>query len=770
MADFNFLNSISGTISMSNFTTADGVAYKSKLEGKMEYTAQYNGIEGDERVHWTFKFYLRTTDGTQLTTDDIPRIAAGYQYGDSDDGNFFGGSASDFTIDKINSSWAMVGQDTYEQSLKYYALPQNSNTLKGTITIYDATGKWWRDYGSETINWQLHIYNASTVTATHANIGDKTSIKVSNERYRIYNNKIPLKHSVYYSFDGGTTIEKIGDMTNYAPNTNDVLSWTVPYEYYAKIPNAKRGIIYIYVDTFDGNTSNQIGTRQYTTFWAYAVEDDCVPTIDPTLYDVNQTTISLTGNKNVLINEKSSVTYKANAASRNYATIKSIEASNGGNSVYGETGTFEKVTDDVFYFYVTDSRGYTTVVSRIPDMIPYIIPTCNVEAENPTTDGTLSFTVKGLYYNGSFGQADNTLTVKYRYKELSGEFTDWLIAETNIAERSYISNVNLTGLDYFKIYQIEAQATDVFGTVYSNSESVTAVPVFDWGPGDMSINVDTAVHGTLVVNGDIVCTGAINGEAGSGIGGICFGICETDAVTSAKFVSCGTFTNLAVGASIRVKFAYGNSMAQPSLSVNGTSPALIKRFGTTSDMMYMWQAGEVKDFVYDGQYWMMVDGGATGVRLSTAINNSDEMALTPSAVYALGIESGEWTPVLSQPNAVSSYNVRRGWYQKIGNVVTIGFNVSIVTKSGYHGTTIGISGVPYTPAYAAFGGGVAYNVHTPANQIFEGWIIDTSGNISARTQTETKDAASNLTIGSAVYYTSGSDNMTIAGTICYMTA
>ena len=87
---------------------------------------------------------------------------------------------------------------------------------------------------------------------------------------------------------------------------------------------------------------------------------------------------------------------------------------------------------------------------------------------------------------------------------------------------------------------------------------------------------------------------------------------------------------------------------------------------------------------------------------------------------------------------------------------------------GYKDTNISITGLPYTPSYAAFGGGIAYNVYTPANQIFEGWIVDTTGTISARTQTENKTNAGNLSIGSSVGYTDGSTTMTVAGTICYM--
>lgn len=90
-----------------------------------------------------------------------------------------------------------------------------------------------------------------------------------------------------------------------------------------------------------------------------------------------------------------------------------------------------------------------------------------------------------------------------------------------------------------------------------------------------------------------------------------YGECSTAAGTAAKTVTLAdsmAFT-LANGASVFVKFANSNSVANPTLAVNGTTAAAIKRYGTTAPSTTektSWKAGSVVHLVYDGTYWQMV--------------------------------------------------------------------------------------------------------------------------------------------------------------------
>ena len=46
----------------------------------------------------------------------------------------------------------------------------------------------------------------------------------------------------------------------------------------------------------------------------------------------------------------------------------------------------------------------------------------------------------------------------------------------------------------------------------------------------------------------------------------------------------------------------------PSLNVNGTGAKSIKMYSIIGAESYMWQAGAVVRFIYDGQYWLMQNG------------------------------------------------------------------------------------------------------------------------------------------------------------------
>jgi len=62
------------------------------------------------------------------------------------------------------------------------------------------------------------------------------------------------------------------------------------------------------------------------------------------------------------------------------------------------------------------------------------------------------------------------------------------------------------------------------------------------------------------------------------------------------------------GVTVHVKFINTNSVASPTLNVNGTGAKEIKLYGTTAAGTDAerggWQAGAVVSFTYDGTYWI----------------------------------------------------------------------------------------------------------------------------------------------------------------------
>lgn len=93
--------------------------------------------------------------------------------------------------------------------------------------------------------------------------------------------------------------------------------------------------------------------------------------------------------------------------------------------------------------------------------------------------------------------------------------------------------------------------------------------------------------------------------------GIPYGVCSVAADTAAKTVTVSpALDSLSEGKSILVKFTYSNTVANPTLSVNGLTAKSIKRYGTTApstSAASSWNAGTVWLLVYDGTYWQMGD-------------------------------------------------------------------------------------------------------------------------------------------------------------------
>lgn len=140
-----------------------------------------------------------------------------------------------------------------------------------------------------------------------------------------------------------------------------------------------------------------------------------------------------------------------------------------------------------------------------------------------------------------------------------------------------------------------------------------------------------------------------------------------------------------------------------------------------------------------------------------------------SKAVSVTVQNGTWAPALDKA-AISSYTIRYGWYQKIGKVVTIGFNIKATCNSGYDDYPITITGIPFTPQYDASGGGVCSGANVGGGFNFECWVAGTNGYITGRVQSCNHTSPTNLsTSASGLFMRDGGGEITLGGTICYIT-
>ena len=334
--------------------------------------------------------------------------------------------------------------------------------------------------GSGTLN---SIARASTGSSTNANIGSAITISISRA-------SSSFTHTLRYSFHNlnGTIANGVG--TSY--------SWTLPTSFYGQIPNAKSSWGTIFIDTYHGSTL--IGTTS-CTFNAYVANSN--PTLNPSVYDSNSTTTALTGDNSKFVKYYSNASFNVGASGVNSASISSTRVTCGSKSSTSSSGTLNSVESGKFVFTATDSRGFSTSKTVNKTLINYVKPTCNLST-SLTADGVLMIRVSGNYFNGSFGKANNSLQVAYRYGMKNGSYGGWIYLTPTFNGNSYSVSATVDNLDYEKEYMVQAWCGDVFYTngtnngVYSQEKPAFSKPIFDWGESDFNFNVPVYVNGSEV--------------------------------------------------------------------------------------------------------------------------------------------------------------------------------------------------------------------------------------------------------------------------------
>lgn len=248
-------------------------------------------------------------------------------------------------------------------------------------------------------------------------------------------------------------------------------------------PNSNTITVRFYVKTIVGGV----------TYWNYLERALTIvnanPTLSATVTDSNSTTVALTGDSNKLVKYFSNATANASYSALKGASIASYSVASAGRTYNTIPATFEAVEASSFTFTAVDSRGNTTTKEITKTLVNYIKLTANLEATNPTGEGTMTVRVFGNYFNGSYGNSANTLTVQYRLAENGGAWGAWQTIEATPSGNSYDASATIS-VNYQSAYTVQARAVDALMNVESATKKVKSTPVFDWGENDFKFNVD----------------------------------------------------------------------------------------------------------------------------------------------------------------------------------------------------------------------------------------------------------------------------------------
>lgn len=341
------------------------------------------------------------------------------------------------------------------------------------------------------------IPRASSVACTTANIGSAATITITRAASS-------FTHTLTYTF--GSLSGTIATKT-----TATTYSWTIPTSFYAQIPNAKTGTGTLKCETFSGSTS--VGSKSIS-FKVTTNEALCKPTLSPTLVDINEATIALTGDANRIVKNASIVRYDIGATARNSATISKQTMTNGSFTTSLGSGDFSGVQSMDFIFSATDSRGYSSTVTVSKSFIEYVPLTVNIDAPAPTTDGETTITISGNYFDGSFGAESNSLDISVRWVTGDGlGWSYWANPTPTISGNTYEATQTYTDLDYQETYYFQVRVGDKLITLEKQTKKIKTTPIFDWGENDFSFNVPVTFNQGIANGNKVLWSGGMYMDA-----------------------------------------------------------------------------------------------------------------------------------------------------------------------------------------------------------------------------------------------------------------
>lgn len=437
-----------------------------------------NGTTGKNSSYW--KYYLVVTEQNVDISANTSKVKVDVYLGATSYSRAVRGSITATHTITINGT-------NYSFTTGAYTIEKNTNILLGSVTSNAIAHN---DDGSKTISVSASssdlaqasgygpysgsasgqvtlttIARASSVTCADGNIGSATTININRA-------SSSFTHTLKYAFGtlSGTIVTK---------TSNTSYGWTIPTSFYAQIPNAKSGQGTITCETYNGSTL--IGTKT-CSFNAIVLETNNKPTITATVTDTNTTTTALTGDANKLIKYFSNAKVVMTATAKNSSTIKSQKVTCGSKSSTSATATLNAVESGTFNLTCTDSRGFAgsnTVTKTLINYVKLAITSLTIARESSTSN-TVKISLKGNYFNSSFGSVANALTLKWRYRLQGGTWSGYTtITATKSGNTFSYSGTLGTNFDYQQAYEFEVVAQDKLITDTKTQPVTKGTPLVD---------------------------------------------------------------------------------------------------------------------------------------------------------------------------------------------------------------------------------------------------------------------------------------------------
>lgn len=417
-------------------------------------------------VSQTLKLYQGTPNAV-ANTSPLRILWKSTQSGDSHNNNT-----------RTANYWISVNGGTEQKYSVNYTLPKGKTQtiLDTTIPVpHDDLGKCtvkvrtWMDtkisagvvQKSASIDL-TPIPRANTIAAGDAYIGKDMRISVVRK-------SASYLHTIKYAFGSltGTIAEK---------SAASEYDFHIPDNWDMEMTKSKTAPITLTCITYAGDT--EIGRS--TAKAQIKTDGTFAPQLSWRVIDIAPATTKLTGDPSFIVLGSSLVRATLEVSTKRGATLVWRKI----NGVETNELLIPKVQSGAFTFSARDSRGWETTERTTLKIVPYIQPSVIVEPVRAAQGSdALALTIKGSFYNGSFGKEDNSLTVQYQVGNGA-----WQTATPAIDGNTYATTIDLS-LNYQTAHKINISVAD---RLISNNQTVPiprAIPQTMEGEGWIRHNV-----------------------------------------------------------------------------------------------------------------------------------------------------------------------------------------------------------------------------------------------------------------------------------------
>lgn len=275
--------------------------------------------------------------------------------------------------------------------------------------------------------------------------------------------------------------------------------------------------------TLNGSTQRQViffvkteigANTYYSTLTRTLTIVNCSPTVTATIEDINTATLEITGSSSTIVKGYSKAKITPIAAAKKGASITSIKV----NDTVVSKESIELSGTDKYKVRAYDNRGLVASKDLVRGtdftFINYIPLTFSGTIERHTPTGNqLDLSFSGNYFNRSFGATDNSLTIKWYWKEKNA--AEWTLGGTLVKDTDFVINNNVyhSGtaeketkislgniFDYKKTYEIKIE----YGDALLKNTSITLLgrkgkPVYNWGRDFFNINGELRINNTKFI-------------------------------------------------------------------------------------------------------------------------------------------------------------------------------------------------------------------------------------------------------------------------------